>query len=97
MKRPKQKTLEQLEAQCIVWNARHPIGTKVKYHPVIGEPAFDEYVTRTEASVLSAHTAVVWLVGKFGCVALDACEALPSGDQSSAGAPQGAPEDGRPE
>ncbi|WP_256701045.1 hypothetical protein [Caballeronia sordidicola] len=31
------------------------------------------YVTRTPAEVLSGHTAVVWLDGKSGCVAVSHC------------------------
>lgn len=74
MKRPKRKSIEQLEAECIVWNHKHPIGTPVTYHPVIGEKAGKETVTTGAAYVLGGHTAVVFVEGVSGCVALDACE-----------------------
>jgi len=65
--------MELLEKRCAQWNAKHPIGTEVEYHPVIGAPAFRLRKTRTQAQVLSGHTAVVWLEGESGCVALEAC------------------------
>ena len=71
-RRPKQPNANQLEAQCIVWNHHHAVGCTVWYHPIIGEPECFRYTTRTGASVLSGHTAVVWLNDKAGCVALDA-------------------------
>ena len=63
-----------LAARCEEWNAAHPVGTQVMYHPVIGAPAFRVRKTRSAAQVLSGHTAVVWLEDEAGCVALDACE-----------------------
>jgi hypothetical protein len=75
-RRPKRKSIEQLEAECIVWNHKHPIGTRVIYHPIIGEKPGRERVTRTSAQVLSGHTAVVWLEGESGCVCLEACEVI---------------------
>lgn len=55
------------------WNARIKIGDLVQYrsHPEAKPQTFN---TRTEASVLSGHTAVVWLEGKSGCVCCDACK-----------------------
>jgi len=60
--------------KCVDWNRRHQIGTEVEYHSVIGDtkPGV-RYKTRSSAELLSGHTAVVWLEGKSGCVALDAC------------------------
>lgn len=68
------KTLKTLERECSEWNAKHPVGTKVKYHHVIDEAAHTVHATRTKAQVLSGHTAVVWLEGVSGCVCLEACE-----------------------
>lgn len=68
---PIRKTLKTLERECQEWNAKHAIGTVVKYFPIIGGD-FCEHSTRSEASVLSGHTAVIWLDGVSGCVALDA-------------------------
>jgi hypothetical protein len=73
----RKKSLNELKADCIVWNHEHPVGTRVLYHPIIGEPEGRERVTRTPAEVLSGHTAVVWLEGERGCVCLEACEVLP--------------------
>ena len=69
------KTPKQLEAQCAEWNANHPVGTKVEYFAVM-HPHRDSrgiYETRSEATILGGHTAVIWLDGKSGCVALEAC------------------------
>lgn len=70
----KRKTLKTLERECREWNAKYPIGTLVKYHPVIGQPGHSIYPTLTKAEILSSHTPVLWLKGKGGCVALEACE-----------------------
>lgn len=29
-----------MEARCVFWNARHPSGTEVEYHPVLGRLEF---------------------------------------------------------
>src|SRR6266545_634782 len=59
---------ERLVAQyrCDEWNAQYPIGTTVEYHPVIGAPEHRIRTTRTQAEVLSGHTAVVWLNEESG-------------------------------
>jgi len=60
------------------WNAKVKIGDTVEYHSYPGaEPQL--FTTRTDASVLSDHTCVVWLNGKSGCVAVDACKRLGAG------------------
>ena len=48
------------------------VGDLVEYR---GYPEADpqQFTTRTVASVLSGHTAVVWLKGKSGCVTVEAC------------------------
>ncbi len=76
MKRPKQKSLTELEAICIVWNDRYPIGSEVKFHPVIGRDAHRVCKTKSNAYVLSGHTPVISLEGVPGCVALEACEVV---------------------
>lgn len=73
MKRPKQLTPEHLAWICAEWNKAHPIGSLVEFHPVIGAPAHRLRRTSSGASVLSDHTAVVFLEDESGCVALDAC------------------------
>lgn len=62
-----------LQRTVDAWNAKHPIGTAIMFHPVIGAAPYRTRTTRTAAQVLSEHTAVVWLDGESGCVALDAC------------------------
>jgi hypothetical protein len=56
----------------IQWNKTVKVGDEVVYrsHPGADPQLFK---TRTEAQVLSGHTAVVWLDGKSGCVAVVAC------------------------
>jgi hypothetical protein len=65
------------EDQVEEWNARVPLETVIRYHPVIGNPEYRETKTRSKAFVLSGHTACVFLQGESGCVALDACEVAP--------------------
>lgn len=70
--RQQQPSAEQLEERCRQWNSTYPIGAVVEYHSNIG--AYRHIVTRTrgEAYVLSGHTAVCFVEGVAGCVALDA-------------------------
>ena len=70
----KRKTQTELQDQCDLFNFRNPVGTLIDYHHVIGEKSHSTHKTRSKAEVLSGHTAVVWLEGVHGCVALDACE-----------------------
>ncbi len=75
MKRPRRKTLNELKADCIVWNHEHAVGTKVMYHPVIGEAYGRPTRTTGGAFVMSEHTAVVD-VEREGVVCLEALEIL---------------------
>jgi hypothetical protein len=54
------------------WNATVNIGDMVEYREIM-DAAPTRYQTRTEAQVLSGHTAVVWLTGKTGCVCVSHC------------------------
>jgi hypothetical protein len=74
----KKKTLEQLQRDCAIFNRAFPVGSEVLYESVIGVTGAARYTTRTEASILSGHTAVVWLEGKSGCVAIDHCKPVPA-------------------
>lgn len=58
------------------WNAKYPIGTAVIVTKDNGVQVHTK--TRSEASVLSGHTAVIWLEGLSGCYALDRCEPVVS-------------------
>jgi hypothetical protein len=50
------------------WNAMYRIGEAVVYRRDDGSDFTT--TTRSAASVLSGHTAVIWLAGISGCVAL---------------------------
>jgi hypothetical protein len=58
-----------LAFQCAQWNERNRIGTPVTLQKDDG--TFVDTVTKSEAQVLSGHTAVIWLEGVRGCYALD--------------------------
>lgn len=51
------------------WNQQHEVGTAVLYRKDNGNTFAT--TTRSPASVLSGHTAVIWLTGISGCVALE--------------------------
>lgn len=55
--------------RAAVWNAEVSIGTPVEYRKDDG--SIVHTFTRSVASVLGDHTAVVWLEAVRGCVALD--------------------------
>jgi hypothetical protein len=71
--KPKQLTPQHLAWLCEQWNRLYPIGTWVEYHPILGESAHRLRRTSSEASILSDHTAIIFLDGETGCVALEAC------------------------
>jgi hypothetical protein len=48
------------------FNARYPVGTLVRYYPLVNSRAFTPTATRTEAWDLSDGRAVVALVGFNG-------------------------------
>jgi hypothetical protein len=54
------------------FNSKYPVGTKVIYHPIIGEQAGTETKTRSEAWELGHGEAVVKVSGKPGGVSLRA-------------------------
>jgi len=68
MKRP---TQAEMQSQCDRFNESHPIGTEVRYHPIIGGPPKGIYPTSSTARILGGHTPVVYLEDR-GAVALDA-------------------------
>ena len=59
------------EREADEFNERFAVGDLVGYSELIVK--LTPYRTRTEASVLSGHTAVVWLEGKAGCVCVSHC------------------------
>jgi len=58
------------------WNAHHPVGTVVDYTEVRGVTPARRTATRSEAWVLSGHSAVVTIDGKAGCVHLAHCDVV---------------------
>jgi hypothetical protein len=56
------------------FNARVMVGDLIEYSEVIGLGEVHRFKTATPAEVLSGHTAVVWLEGKSGCVAVSHCK-----------------------
>lgn len=62
------------------WNLRVKVGSMVRYWSVardIGtDYGFRDAATRSEATVIGAHTAVVQLVGVSGAVAISFCRPL---------------------
>ena len=62
------------QKQAEVFNRLVQVGGEIDYVESPGAPV-QRHRTRSEASVLSGHTAVVWLEGKAGCVAVSHCRA----------------------
>ena len=58
------------------WNNRVQIGDLVEYRSYLPDGPVSQHRTRTRAEVLSGHTAVVWLEGKAGCVAVSHCRKI---------------------
>lgn len=71
----RQPTLKTLQRQVDDWNAKVSVGATVEYRSHPGaEP--QQFTTRTPAEILGGHTSVVWLDGKSGCVATEACRSV---------------------
>lgn len=68
------------EAQmAAVWNLVVPVGTPVRYWTGAREGEGKPSKTRSEAQLLGGHTAVVWVEGHSGCIALSHVYAEVSG------------------
>jgi hypothetical protein len=66
---------QRVNAAADEWNRLHPVGTPVIAYPGGRPEDFpnDERIvttTRSKATVLSGHTAVVWVHGHSACIAL---------------------------
>ena len=59
-----------------IFNDAYPVGTPVRYWPVANEGEGVLSKTRSEAWLLSGHTAVVMVEGKSGAVAVAHVEAI---------------------
>jgi len=72
----KRRTPKQ-EAQAVnAFNKKNPVGTQVHYWTGMREGNGRISKTRTKASVLSGHTAVVWVEDHPACIALTHIEAV---------------------
>lgn len=58
------------------WNARHPVGTEVRYWSFVRSGDGVVSRTRSNARMMGGHTAVLWVEGHHGCIALSHVEAL---------------------
>jgi hypothetical protein len=56
------------------FNARHAVGTPVRYWTGVREGDGELSATRSHAQLLSGHTAVVWVDGHPACIALSHVE-----------------------
>jgi hypothetical protein len=63
-----------LEREVAGFNAQFKVGDVVAYREVLRDDCpVQVFSTRTEAQILSGHSAVVWLNGKSGCVLISHC------------------------
>lgn len=70
MSPPKRPTQAQMLKACHDFNVRHQVGDTITvYTGLIGENP-QEVQIRYAAQILSGHTAVVYVTGGAGCVAL---------------------------
>lgn len=68
--KPKRKTLKQLQAECDRFNAKFPVGSEV-FVKLDGVEEPFRTVTKSNAQVLGAHSAVIWLENVSGAYLLD--------------------------
>ena len=61
------------------WNARVPVGTPVRYTPIIGGAEYRDTRTRSEAWALKSGHGLVLIEGTAGGVALEALQVLAPG------------------
>lgn len=66
----KKPNIKAMQAACDKFNAACPVGGKVRVKlDNVDEPF--ETTTRSEAQILSGHSAVVWMDNVSGCYLLD--------------------------
>jgi hypothetical protein len=69
---------EVLQRQCDAFNARYAIGQTVSLRKDGGEGIITK--TRSEAQVLSGHSAVIWLEDVSGCYLLERVTPITGGE-----------------
>ena len=69
---PRPLNLKNLQHQCDLWNANHPVGTPVTRYKLV-KPNREGNVTKTrsEAWVIGGHSVVVKVEGVAGGVLLE--------------------------
>ena len=70
MSRFKKPDVAKMQATCDAFNAANPVGSSV-FVRLDNNPEPFATKTRSEAQVLSGHSAVIWLDGVTGCYLLD--------------------------
>jgi hypothetical protein len=69
---------------CARFNARHPVGSVVRFFPVQGDERHEDRRIRGAAD--SVHgIAVVWLEGRSGFVACSFCRPVPAAEEAHVG------------
>lgn len=73
------KQLKTIQKEVDAFNAKVPVGTLVRYWRGAkqGEPS-GQGKTHHPATILGGHTAVGWIEGCSGCVALTHIEVVPN-------------------
>jgi hypothetical protein len=66
----KKPNVKKMQAECDAFNAACPVGGKVRVKLDFVDEPF-ETTTRSEAQILSGHSAVVWMENVSGCYLLD--------------------------
>ncbi len=69
-RRPKQKSIEELQKQVDLFNERHFVGDTVQARHSLSQPYFDVTV-KHPATILGGHTAVGWFNELPSCHSLD--------------------------
>lgn len=73
----KRPNLKKLQAECDAFNAANVLGARVLVQ-LDGRADLMETITRSEAQILSGHSAVIWLDGITGCYLLDRVKPVPT-------------------
>lgn len=67
---------ERLGVTVDLWNAMYPVGTTVRYWPVLGSSFYVDTKTRSEAWAIGDGSILVSLEGRSGGVSIEHCLVL---------------------
>lgn len=81
MSKEEQRRQAAAERAVAEWNAKHPVGTLVKYWPGVRQGEGKQGRTRSEASILCGEPCV-WIEGARGGVSLSHVEPIVEGEQA---------------